>query len=200
MPVEDGLGFIRTKVIGASTEDDLGREYVRVSSVDERSIALLNGRIRICETSEQLLDSGDHVEIAIKGSALGPVALLEVQIAAQMEQVTFNIFEGGVGLAGGFAPVCINPNRINQKATNSTVLAGIPATPITGTDGTDILPGGWKIQGQDNGGSSDYVNTKINVNGFICIPDTWYQLRFTNTGPNDNRPIQVVVTYIDPEV
>ncbi|AZU97866.1 hypothetical protein [Vibrio phage LP.2] len=179
-------------------QDEFGRTSMRVTINSEVSNQLLAGRVLLVQTETEDLAIGQSIELAIQ-STVGVVTLLNLDVAAQMSEVTLEVFEGGTGLAGGISPTVINPNRLNIPTPNTSFLEGTPTAPITGTDGSNITPpGGYVLIGTEGPADAQYVSSSVDIGGFLCQPNTWYQLRLTNTSQNADRPIQLSLKIIDP--
>ncbi|AUR93047.1 hypothetical protein NVP1182O_05 [Vibrio phage 1.182.O._10N.286.46.E1] len=200
MSRESGQGFLPVKQVGGQVvTDSFGRESLRVTINSETSNQLLAGRILLIQTESENLDTGESVELAVLSASDTPITLLSLGVAAQISEVTLDVLEGGSGLGGGVTPAIINPNRINIPTPNTTVLEGTPTSPITGTDGVSVTPpSGWKLIGTEGPSDSQYVNDSVDIGGFLCAPNTWYQLRITNTSTQSGRPIQLSLKIIDP--
>ena len=107
-----------TRVMASTVfTDPFGRMISRTSSITEESIALLSGRVRLCQTNDESLDAGDAVEIAVKSTIASPPVFISLNITAQMEKGKLEIFEDG-NITGGGTLTCLNPNRMNQPSSN----------------------------------------------------------------------------------
>ena len=179
--------------------DEFGRNIIRTSVITETGLALLRGRLFLCQTEDAVLDDGSYIEFVIRSEVPSPLVLLSLAITAQMEVLKLEIFEGGTA-SGGAMPTCIAPNRLVTVSHNTTMLEGTPSTPVIGDEGVAVTgPDGWKVIGTKGSGTADWVDTTLDIGGFICKPLTWYRLRVTNASGNNNRPIQMSLKYVDPD-
>jgi hypothetical protein len=178
--------------------DDFGRKVLRTSTITEESVALLQHRVLLCQSDEELLDDGAYIELVVQSTNAAPVVFISLGITAQMSTAKLELFEGGTA-TGGAMPTCIQPNRIPPIPTpNSSTLKGTPLAPVGGDEGTAITgPNGFKLIGLNAAGAADWISTTIDIGGFICMPLTWYRLRVTNTSGRNNRDIQLSLKYID---
>lgn len=180
--------------MGIGTNSTKGWMPVKVVD-DLLSSEIRKGRVNVCLDEEQLLDADAFIDIAIQSTIDKPVVILDINVAAQMEQVTFRLFEDA-DVSSGTPGDCVNINRVTTPELNTIVYT----SPVVDDVGTELTPAtsGWKLQGYEGPAGSEYVNASINAGGFIARPLTWYILRFINTGTANNRPIQIGVKYIDP--